>query len=85
MATDFVILNQDQVTTTTPDLTLPSPNLHTTPMGGRGVEEDRFNVNRPPLHGSHLLRPLVSSFCLQKRYLLNWVIAIIPEYLDKPS
>ncbi|GFU52961.1 transposable element Tcb2 transposase [Trichonephila clavipes] len=35
LAADHVILNHGQVTWTTPDLAPPSPNYHTTPMGGR--------------------------------------------------
>ncbi|GFS69276.1 HTH La-type RNA-binding domain-containing protein [Trichonephila clavipes] len=35
LATDHVILNHGQVTWTTPELAPPSPNYHTTPMGGR--------------------------------------------------
>ncbi|GFV24932.1 hypothetical protein TNCV_883981 [Trichonephila clavipes] len=35
LATDHVILNHGQVTWTTPELALPSPNYHTTPTGGR--------------------------------------------------
>ncbi|GFV75573.1 uncharacterized protein TNCV_2240221 [Trichonephila clavipes] len=34
LATDHVILNHGQVTWTTPELAPPSPNYHTTPMGG---------------------------------------------------
>ncbi|GFX72856.1 hypothetical protein TNCV_2864631 [Trichonephila clavipes] len=34
LATDHVILDHGQVTRTTPELTLPSPNYHTTPTGG---------------------------------------------------
>ncbi|GFW11005.1 hypothetical protein TNCV_4459801 [Trichonephila clavipes] len=34
LATDLVILNPGQVTRMTPELELPSPNYHTTPMGG---------------------------------------------------
>ncbi|GFX26368.1 uncharacterized protein TNCV_949661 [Trichonephila clavipes] len=33
LATDHVILNHGQVTWTTPELALPSPNYHTTPTG----------------------------------------------------
>ncbi|GFY03372.1 hypothetical protein TNCV_1173301 [Trichonephila clavipes] len=32
LATDHVILNHGQVTWTTPELALPSPNYHTTPV-----------------------------------------------------
>ncbi|GFX14860.1 hypothetical protein TNCV_1486021 [Trichonephila clavipes] len=35
LETDHVILNHGQVTWTTPELAPPSPNYHTTPMGGR--------------------------------------------------
>ncbi|GFT37598.1 hypothetical protein TNCV_4900971 [Trichonephila clavipes] len=35
LATDHVILNHGQVTRMTPELASPSPNCHTTPMGGR--------------------------------------------------
>ncbi|GFX17436.1 hypothetical protein TNCV_1494501 [Trichonephila clavipes] len=35
LVTDHVILNHGQVTWTTPELTPPSPNYHTTPTGGR--------------------------------------------------
>ncbi|GFV41113.1 hypothetical protein TNCV_2667041 [Trichonephila clavipes] len=35
LATDHVILNHGQVTWTTPELTPPSPNYHTTPTGER--------------------------------------------------
>ncbi|GFX82783.1 hypothetical protein TNCV_385761 [Trichonephila clavipes] len=39
----------DQVMKTTPELTTPSPNHHTTPMGGL-LGLDIFNEHRPPLH-----------------------------------
>ncbi|GFT56105.1 hypothetical protein TNCV_811521 [Trichonephila clavipes] len=35
LETDHVILNNGQVTGTTPELAPPSPNYHTTPTGGR--------------------------------------------------
>ncbi|GFT30402.1 hypothetical protein TNCV_2376961 [Trichonephila clavipes] len=44
LATDRVNLNHDQVTRTTPELTPPSPNFHTT--GGR-LSLHRFNVQWP--------------------------------------
>ncbi|GFV58186.1 integrase catalytic domain-containing protein [Trichonephila clavipes] len=47
LATDHVIVIHGQVTWTTPELAPPSPNYHTTPMGGR-FTLDRFNVHRCP-------------------------------------
>ncbi|GFT98625.1 uncharacterized protein TNCV_3377411 [Trichonephila clavipes] len=48
LATDHVILNHCQVTWTTPCLApTPSPNYHTTPMGGRSAL-DKFNVHYCP-------------------------------------
>ncbi|GFW08049.1 uncharacterized protein TNCV_2978171 [Trichonephila clavipes] len=47
LATDHVILNRGQVTWTTPELAPPSPNYHTTPMGGR-FSSRRFNMHRCP-------------------------------------
>ncbi|GFV58554.1 hypothetical protein TNCV_2915431 [Trichonephila clavipes] len=48
LATDHVILNHGQVTWTTPELALLSPNYHTTPTGGR-LALDRFNVYHSPI------------------------------------
>ncbi|GFT09175.1 hypothetical protein TNCV_4106061 [Trichonephila clavipes] len=45
LATVLVILNHGQVTRTTPELTLPSPNFHITPTGGR-LSLDIFSVHR---------------------------------------
>ncbi|GFU70998.1 hypothetical protein TNCV_3350211 [Trichonephila clavipes] len=47
---DFVILNHGQVTRMTPELALPPPNFHTTPMG-RSLNLDISSAYRPPLHG----------------------------------
>ncbi|GFW57157.1 hypothetical protein TNCV_540741 [Trichonephila clavipes] len=38
-AMGFAILNHAQVTRTTPELALPSPNYHTTPMGPGAFED----------------------------------------------
>ncbi|GFT33108.1 hypothetical protein TNCV_1264701 [Trichonephila clavipes] len=50
LATDLIIQNHGQVTRTTPELALPSPNFYTQPTGGR-LSLDIFNVHQPHLHG----------------------------------
>ncbi|GFU39949.1 uncharacterized protein TNCV_2531881 [Trichonephila clavipes] len=47
LATDHVILNHGQVTWTTPELALSSPNYHTTPREDVSAL-DRFNMHRYP-------------------------------------
>ncbi|GFV18507.1 hypothetical protein TNCV_4469431 [Trichonephila clavipes] len=42
-----MIVNLGQVTTTTPELALPSLSLHTSPTQRR-LSLDRFNMLRPP-------------------------------------
>ncbi|GFU37324.1 hypothetical protein TNCV_4273121 [Trichonephila clavipes] len=50
LAMDLVILNHGQVTMTTPEFEVPSPNFHTIPTEGR-LSLDRFNAHQFPLHG----------------------------------
>ncbi|GBM80440.1 hypothetical protein AVEN_83027-1 [Araneus ventricosus] len=41
------ILNRSQMTRTTPELTPPSPNIGTTPTGGRSATTYDLTCNRP--------------------------------------
>ncbi|GFW25202.1 hypothetical protein TNCV_2262601 [Trichonephila clavipes] len=50
------ILNQGQVTRTTPELAPHSSNFHTSPIGGRW-NLLRFNGHRPSLHGGSSMVP----------------------------
>ncbi|GBM62133.1 hypothetical protein AVEN_207622-1 [Araneus ventricosus] len=49
--TDLVILNRGQMTRTTPDLELPSPNFHATAAGGRLAFYVWFKVQQIRIHG----------------------------------
>ncbi|GBN57575.1 hypothetical protein AVEN_17322-1, partial [Araneus ventricosus] len=47
LGTDLVILNQGQMTRTTPELAPPSPNFRATPTGGRLVTTYDLSCRRP--------------------------------------
>ncbi|GFV42286.1 hypothetical protein TNCV_3165171 [Trichonephila clavipes] len=69
LETDHVILNHVQVTRTTPELVNPSPNFHTSPMGGR-FSLDRFIAVLPPLHGGSSA-VLMTRLPRVRRYLVK--------------
>ncbi|GBM29322.1 hypothetical protein AVEN_2829-1 [Araneus ventricosus] len=48
---DFVSLNSDQMTRTTPDLASSPPNFRTTPAGGSLTLDVRFNVHTRRTYG----------------------------------
>ncbi|GFV09460.1 nucleic-acid-binding protein from transposon X-element [Trichonephila clavipes] len=61
LTTDHVILNHGQVTWTTPELAPPSPNYHTTPMGGSKTAGKYVKLYTDTLPQHHALNKLLED------------------------